>query len=169
MEKWTVLFHNPLVRQSLITMIEAMNVEVLSPCFDRSRKRPDRPSCITKKVPLFPGYLLLRFDPEVIHTTAITALSGAYSFVRFGDQPCIVQNEVIEKLNDALVRSDRSLDCIDYRNLPTDLEKSLHTIISMPTVISRQAAFLSLLQQGAALERLVSQARVRSYTSVDPL
>ncbi|KPB56429.1 Transcriptional regulator [Pseudomonas savastanoi pv. phaseolicola] len=118
---------------------------------------------------MFPGYLFVYFDPEAIHTTAITALNGAYSFVRFSDQPCIVQDEVIEKLKDALVRTDRSLDSIDYRNLPTELERSLHLIVGIREEASRQAAFLALLKQGALLERLVSQSRALCYTAVNAL
>lgn len=169
MKNWYVLFHNPLCRQSLIDLIQGMDVEVLCPYLEGWRKRKDRPSCVSTKVALFPGYLLLYFDTEVIHTTAITALSGAYSFVRFSDQPCVVQDDVIEKLKDALVRTDRSLDSIEYRNLPTELEKSLHLIVGIREEASRQAAFLALLKQGALLERLVSQSRVHCYTAVNAL
>lgn len=167
MQNWYVLFHNPLFRQSLMTMLQGMDVEVLFPYLVRFRKRRDRPSCVRSEVALFPGYLLVCFDPEVIHTTAITALNGAYSFVRFCDQPCIVQDEVIDKLKDALVRTDRSLDSIEYRNLPTELERSLHLIVGIREEASRQAAFLALLKQGALLERLVSQSRVLCYTAVN--
>lgn len=106
---------------------------------------------------------------QVVHTTAITALNGAHGFVRFGGQPCILQDEVVEKLKDALVRTDRTLDSIDYRNLPTDLERSLHSIINMRSEAGRKAAFHALLQQGAALERLVSQSRTLCYTAVHAL
>ncbi len=35
--------------------------------------------------PLFPNYLFVEFDPEVIHTTTINATRGGVShFVRFG-------------------------------------------------------------------------------------
>lgn len=167
MKNWYVLFHNPLSRKSLMDLLQGMDVEVLCPYLEGWRKRPDRPSSIRTTVALFPGYLLVYFDPEVIHTTAITALNGAYSFVRFSDQPCILQAEVVEKLKDALVRTDRSLSSIEYRNLPTELEKSLHFIVGIREEASRQAAFFALLKQGAALERLVSQYRALCYTAVN--
>lgn len=170
MRNWHVLMHNSAVYQSLIAMIEALDVGVLPLHRTCLRKRTDRPSYVSRQVALFPGYLLLHFDPEVVHTTAITALNGAQGFVRFGgDEPCILQDEVVEKLRDALVRTDRSLDSIDYRNLPTDLERSLHTIITMRSEAGRKAAFYALLQQGAALERLVSQSRALCYTAVHAL
>jgi transcriptional antiterminator RfaH len=169
MRNWYVLMHNPLIYQSLISMIEALDVEVLPLSRVSLRKRKDRPSYVSRQVALFPGYLLLHFDPQVTHTTAITALNGAHGFIRFSDQPCILQDEVVQKLQEALVRTDRSLDSIDYRNLPTDLERSLHTIIDIRSETGRKAAFCALLQQGAALERLVSQSRVLCYTSVNAL
>lgn len=166
MRNWRVLTHNPVINQSLIDMISSLDVEVLPLYREILRKRTDRPSYVSRQVPLFPGYLLLHFDPQVVHTTAITALDGAYGFVRFGGQPCTLQDEVVDKLKEALVRTDGSLQSIDYRNLPTDLERSLHTIINMRSETSRKAAFYALLQQGAALERLVSQSRALCYTSV---
>lgn len=76
MKNWRVLMHNSSVYQSLITSIERLDVEVFSPTRKTSRKRTDRPSSVEKEVRLFPGYLLLRFDPQVTHTTTITALNG---------------------------------------------------------------------------------------------
>lgn len=169
MRNWYVLMHNPVIYQSLIGMIEALDVGVLPLHRTSLRKRTDRPSYVSRQVALFPGYLLLHFDPQVVHTTAITALNGAHGFVRFGGQPCILQDEVVEKLKDGLVRTDRTLDSIDYRNLPTDLERSLHSIINMRSEAGRKAAFHALLQQGAALERLVSQSRTLCYTAVHAL
>ncbi|OPE56542.1 transcriptional regulator, partial [Pseudomonas syringae pv. tomato] len=86
MKNWRVLMHNSSVYQSLITSIERLDVEVYSPESITYRKRPDRPSSTEKVVRLFPGYLLLRFDPQVTHTTTITALNGARGFVQFGGQ-----------------------------------------------------------------------------------
>ncbi|WP_408630370.1 transcription termination/antitermination NusG family protein, partial [Pseudomonas syringae] len=73
MKNWRVLMHNSSIYQSLITSIERLDVEVYSPESITYRKRLDRPSSTEKVVRLFPGYLLLRFDPQVTHTTTITA------------------------------------------------------------------------------------------------
>jgi transcriptional antiterminator RfaH len=169
MRNWRVLIHNPVINQSLVPKIEALGAKVLPLYRTRLHKRSDRPSFKERTVQLFPGYMLLNFDPQDVHTTAITALSGAHGFVRFGEQPCIVHDEVIATLQRALVRTDGSLECIDYRNLTTDLERSLHTIINMRNESARKAAFCALFQHGAALERLVSESRAMCYTAIDPL
>ncbi|EFW77328.1 MULTISPECIES: transcription termination/antitermination NusG family protein [Pseudomonas syringae group] len=174
MKNWRVLMHNSAVHQSLITLIEQLDVEVYSPEITTYRKRPDRPSSVETKVRLFPGYLLLRFDPEVTHTTTITALNSAHGFVQFGGsscefagRACVVQDATVEQLKAAtMVRSNRQLDCIEFRNLPTDLEKTLRLIIDMKSDASRRAAFLALLAQDAALERLVRRNGTLCYSRV---
>ncbi|OAT26944.1 transcription/translation regulatory transformer protein RfaH [Proteus myxofaciens] len=48
--------------------------------------------------PLFPNYLFIHFDTEVIHTTTISSTRGVNSFVRFGKFPVTVQQKVIDIL-----------------------------------------------------------------------
>lgn len=49
--------------------------------------------------PLFPNYLFVEFDPEVIHTTTINATRGVSHFVRFGASPAQVPSTVIHQLS----------------------------------------------------------------------
>ena len=44
-------------------------------------------------------YLLVEFDPEVIHTTTINATRGVSHFVRFGMSPATVPSSVIHQLS----------------------------------------------------------------------
>ncbi len=48
--------------------------------------------------PLFPNYLFVEFDPEHIHTTTISSTRGVSHFVRFGNLPALVPQQVIEDL-----------------------------------------------------------------------
>ncbi|WP_409309984.1 transcription/translation regulatory transformer protein RfaH [Pectobacterium sp. B1J-3] len=48
--------------------------------------------------PLFPNYLFVEFDPERIHTTTISATRGVSNFVRFGNMPTIIPQQVIDDL-----------------------------------------------------------------------
>ena len=89
MRSWYVLVHNSACYQSLTRLIQNLDVEVYLPCRVTLRKRKDRPSSVRRELPLFPGYLLLNFDPNVTHTTDITALNGAHGFVRFGGEACV--------------------------------------------------------------------------------
>ena len=53
----------------------------------------------TVSEPLFPNYLFVEFDPEVIHTTTISATRGVSHFVRFGAHPATVPSTVIHQLS----------------------------------------------------------------------
>ena len=168
MRSWYVLVHNSACYQSLTRLIQNLDVEVYLPCRVTLRKRKDRPSSVRRELPLFPGYLLLNFDPNVTHTTDITALNGAHGFVRFGGEACVVQDQVVETLRDSLIlRTDRSFDSIDYRNLPSEVEKTLHLIIDMHSEVARKAAFFDLLTQSALLERLSSRSSTRIYSGIE--
>lgn len=49
--------------------------------------------------PLFPNYMFVEFDPEVIHTTTINATRGVSHFVRFGAKAATVPSSVIHQLS----------------------------------------------------------------------
>ncbi|WP_213991444.1 transcription/translation regulatory transformer protein RfaH [Sodalis sp. dw_96] len=50
--------------------------------------------------PLFPNYLFIEFDPERIHTTTISATRGVSHFVRFGNLPVTIPEDVINELRE---------------------------------------------------------------------
>ncbi|WP_244563518.1 transcription termination/antitermination NusG family protein [Pantoea rodasii] len=52
-------------------------VTCLLPVFSRVRLRNGRVRGVTPQ-PLFPGYLFVRFDPEVVHTTSIKGTRGDF-------------------------------------------------------------------------------------------
>ncbi|SLM61386.1 transcription/translation regulatory transformer protein RfaH [Dickeya aquatica] len=49
--------------------------------------------------PLFPNYLFVEFDPERIHTTTVGSTRGVSHFVRFGNLPATVPQQVIDDLH----------------------------------------------------------------------
>lgn len=109
---WYALFHDSNYHKSLVTNIQSLPVdEVFSPERITLHLRRGRPSPQKYKVPLFPGYLFVRFDWQKIHSSAITAFSGAYGLIRFGDkEPMVVPDEVIEKIKAALDERQKELD-----------------------------------------------------------
>ncbi|EON6793918.1 hypothetical protein BL400_RS28680, partial [Escherichia coli] len=59
----------------------------------------------------------------------------------------VVPESVIQGLRDVLLlRVDRTLACIEYRNLPSELEKSLHLVVGLRSAAQRRARFLAILQ-----------------------
>lgn len=159
MSEWLVLTHNPNVHQSLRSRIEDLGLEAYSPTKVKLYKRSDRPSCWRREEPLFPGYLFVNADPipDQVHPSEVSALNGAYGFVRFGtgaDQWGRVNGGIIDALKTELqeglvLRTDPSISCADYLNLPSGMEASLRVIVGMRSEKGRKAAFFALLQQSA--------------------
>ncbi|MBK5017903.1 transcription/translation regulatory transformer protein RfaH [Pantoea sp. S62] len=77
--------------------LEEQGVTCLLPEFSQVRLRNGRVRAVTPQ-PLFPGYLFVRFDPEVVHTTAIKGTRGISTLISFGGLPCVVPDDVIELL-----------------------------------------------------------------------
>lgn len=62
-----------------------MNVDTFIPQSCYYRPRADRPGYLRPVVePLFPGYIFLHFEPEIIHTSKISSCPGFGYFIRFG-------------------------------------------------------------------------------------
>lgn len=76
-----------LERQSVVCMTPMIALEKIS----RGKRSQVRE-------PLFPNYLFVKFDPEVIHTTTISSTRGVNHFVRFGAHPAQVPEAVINQL-----------------------------------------------------------------------
>lgn len=78
-----------------------------------------------KPQPMFPNYIFVRFDPEVVHTTAIKATRGVSTLVSFGGLPAIVPDGIITRLSEGL-------KCV-----PTDTATPVHG----DRVVIRDGAF----------------------------
>lgn len=178
MSEWLVLTHNPSVHQSLRSRVEELGLEAYSPTKVKLYKRSDRPSCWRREEPLFPGYLFVNADliPDQVHPSEVSALNGAHGFVRFGtgaDQWGRVKGEIVDALRAELqsglvLRTDPSITCADYLNLPPGMEVSLRLIVEMRSEKARKAAFFKLLQQSALMDRLASRGNPRVYTALHP-
>lgn len=96
--------------------LQEQGVTCLLPMFSRIRLRNGKVRGVTPQ-PLFPGYLFVHFDPEVVHTTAIKGTRGISTLISFGGQPSVVPDSVITQLEegwegvplttDAPMRGDR--------------------------------------------------------------
>lgn len=53
---------------------------------------------VSSCVPLCPNYLFIRLDPNIIHTTTISATRGVSHFIRFGNLPAIVPQAIMASM-----------------------------------------------------------------------
>lgn len=145
---WYVLIHDSNYHQSLIDRISGLGVEVYSPMRTTLMPRKNRPSCQRYEVVLLPGYLMLNFDPEEVHTTQITAFNGAYGFVKFGNRPpLVVPDAEIANFKQRLKDyEDDLLEKIPARIGTGASDRAITFIVSDSSVNGRKASFLALMQ-----------------------
>ncbi|APZ07843.1 MULTISPECIES: transcription/translation regulatory transformer protein RfaH [Kosakonia] len=96
MQSWYLLYCKRGQLQRAQEHLERQSVSCLTPMI--ALEKIVRGKRTTVKEPLFPNYLFVEFDPEVIHTTTINATRGVSHFVRFGMHPASVPHAVIQQL-----------------------------------------------------------------------
>ncbi|WP_075183449.1 transcription/translation regulatory transformer protein RfaH [Pantoea sp. 1.19] len=103
MEAWYLLYCKRGQIQRASEHLERQAVDCLSPTI--AIEKMVRGKRLTVSEPLFPNYLFVRFDPEAIHTTTISATRGVSHFVRFGHLPATVPEDVISALRSEVFAS----------------------------------------------------------------
>ncbi|WP_257113124.1 transcription termination/antitermination NusG family protein [Pseudomonas ficuserectae] len=77
MSNWYLINHNPKAVQGIIFRIRALGAEdVYSPANLKITKRLDCNGVRTSETQLFPGYLFVKLNPEVLHTSIVLQVSG---------------------------------------------------------------------------------------------
>ena len=88
MQAWYLLYCKRGQLQRAQEHLERQSVNCLMPTIALEKIIRGKRTMVSE--PLFPNYLFIEFDPEVIHTTTISATRGVNNFVRFGALPAIV-------------------------------------------------------------------------------
>jgi len=97
MENWYVAQTKYAQEKRAQQQLQSQGVACLLPVFSEVRLQNGRVRRIAEQ-PLFPNYIFVRFDPEVVHTTAIKATRGISSLISFGGLPSVVPDSVITRL-----------------------------------------------------------------------
>ena len=96
MKNWYLLYCKRGQIPRAIEHLERQQVGCFTPFVTIEKIVRGKRTAVTE--PLFPNYLFIEFDPEVIHTTTINSTRGVSSFVRFGKYPITVPQDVIDTL-----------------------------------------------------------------------
>ncbi|CST12695.1 transcriptional activator RfaH [Shigella sonnei] len=88
MQSWYLLYCKRGQLQRAQEHLERQAVNCLAPMITLEKIVRGKRTAVSE--PLFPNYLFVEFDPEVIHTTTINATRGVSHFVRFGASLAIV-------------------------------------------------------------------------------
>lgn len=96
MEKWYLLYCKTGQDLRAIEHLERQGVNCFSPRYEAEKMVRNRKRKVMES--LFPNYLFVKFDYEVIHFSTIKSTRGVSYFVRFGKLPVVVPDEIIATL-----------------------------------------------------------------------
>lgn len=152
MFRWYLITHNLHAFQLVTSKIKGLGVEIYSPTKMEVKKRRDCNAVRITETQLFPGYLFVRLDPDLVHTSAISDIPGVKEFVRFGGKISTVSNSLIEALKQSLLlHTDRKVTNLECRNVSPDVLSALSAIALMKSKLERQTALFALLQNDTHL------------------
>lgn len=170
MFRWYVITHNLHAFQMVIDRCKVLGVEIYSPTKIELKKRRDCNGVRATETQLFPGYLFVRIDPEIVHTSTVSDIPGVKGFVQFGNQISTVSASLIEALKHSLLlQTDQKVTSLEYRNVQPDTMAALSAIALMKTKLERQTAFFALLQQDAQIIKMANRPFSRICTVTERL
>lgn len=158
MFRWYLITHQLHAFQLVTTKMNVLGVEFFSPTMTSIKKRRDCASVRISETPLFPGYIFVRLDPELVHPSVISDIPGVKEFVRFGEEISTVSNSLIEAIKQSLLlQADKKVTTLECRNVSPAVIKSLSAITLMKSKLERQTAFFALLVQDSQLVHMASR------------
>lgn len=147
MKNWYLLFCQTQKFHLVVSRISNLGVCCYYPLESVIYKRSDRPSNRISHKPLFPGYLFVNFDPEIIHTTTITDIPGAHQFIRFSGMPSKVDDSVIHGFKSfqqvRINQEDQTIECI---NLSEDIANKISEIYLVNDLDYRNILLMRLIE-----------------------
>jgi len=96
MEKWYLLYCKRGQIERAIEHLNRQSVLCMTPMTKMEKIVRGKRTAVQEA--LFPNYLFVKFDHNEIHTTTIQSTRGVSHFIRFGQLPTEVPEEVIELL-----------------------------------------------------------------------
>lgn len=149
MKGWFLLHHSPKAYKQILAGFERLSVIHYTPLLTVITKRADSKTSVRiNQRPLFPAYLFLYFDPEVVHTTKITQLIGVNEFVKIGGKIRPLPEAVITGLRYLEVAEvDKSDQSVSYSNVPVELLAKLEEINEQSEPVNRMASLISFLDR----------------------
>ncbi|WP_269934083.1 transcription termination/antitermination NusG family protein [Serratia liquefaciens] len=149
MYSWYLICYRSRLHAKVIDEIERIGVECYMPMKTRLTLRADRKNSFrTHTTPLFPGYLFVRFSPEITHTTLIAKQSSVQGFVRLGREICTVSQNIIDAircLSFRLENKDEKLSYIECKNVSPGMLKEIEKIIKVEKPEVRTQTLLQYL------------------------
>ena len=98
MMHWYALYTKPRKEHQVDATLRGQGIETYFPTVQRKVRRRDR----TDRVVYFPCYLFARIDLTIVPRSTIVWMPGIRCIVGSGDQPAIVDDEIVEMVRQRL-------------------------------------------------------------------
>lgn len=99
--RWYVLEFSAVRFRAVFNYLKNLNADWYCPMRMNIRQRTGRiKSYTSRECPLFPGYLFIRIDFNILHSTHVTRLSHIHRFVSFGGEPVSVPDGIITQVKE---------------------------------------------------------------------
>nr|WP_314264912.1 transcription/translation regulatory transformer protein RfaH [uncultured Moellerella sp.] len=148
MENWYLLYCKRGQVERAIDHLNRQSVNCITPMVEIEKVvRGKRVKVIEA---LFPNYLFVKFDHEKIHTTTIQSTRGVSHFVRFGQYPTIVPEDIIQALKLAVMPHAVSPLIPEPGDVVTIMDgifKGIQAIYQEPDGEKRSILFITILNQ----------------------
>lgn len=148
MEGWYVACYKP-GKDNIYKAMAALghiNITAFCPQIRVHRPRADRPSQVRQIIePLFPGYLFVAFDPEMVHTSRIEQCPGISYLLRNAGSIIPLRDHVVsEIMNLPVCYQSRPVRASKYqKNLL--IAKKLEEFAQEPNAEHRGSMFIAFL------------------------
>ena len=106
---WYALYTKPKKEHQVDVTLRGQGIETYLPTVQRKVRRRDRPD----RVVYFPCYMFARIDLTVVPRSTIDWMPGIRRIVGTGDQPAIVNDEIVEMVRQRLEATEE----VGYGNL----------------------------------------------------
>jgi len=141
-ESWYAVRYEVNRHKSIIQQLDALNVDVFPPYRTKVYHQKNSRTFATHNVLLFPGYLLVKMDFDVVHTSVVMRIMGIYGFVHFGGHPpMVIPDSVIANLRKSIEQFQKN------SVTPVARSNGMAFIVSENSSMARAAAFGELLKQ----------------------
>lgn len=151
---WYLITINYQSHQKVSDGMHLLSAETFSPLLESVTKHSATGIRRSSRVQLFPGYMFVRINPEVIHPSVVATMSGVKEFVKFGGEICVISDRTIDALRASMVvRPNRNVTRIELSGLSPSIVESINNILCLKDKLSRQVALMELIQKDAAIQK----------------
>jgi len=161
MKDWYILYLNPGIANAMKAeqVLSNMGVHVFLPMISKRQKRSGRVGSFRiKKELLFPGYMFVKFDFELIFIVDVESCTGTNRLLRFGGKIATISDSIIEnirlqveEMNSRLLNSQSSSN--SRSPMTQSCRNHLEKIASEPSAATRGVLFHAFLEATSTLNQ----------------